>query len=77
MLTVFAHSGEPFQVEEASLVPLERKAVAKIDVSQALATDAELDTVGDPTVVNDEVGRFALWGFSGGSKKLLPKKSGD
>jgi len=77
-LTVFAHDGEPFQVEESSLEPLERKAVAKVDVTAGLAQDARLETVGDPTVINDDVGRFALWGFSGGSsKKQLPKKSGE
>ncbi len=78
MLTVFPHDGQPFQVEEASLVPLERKAVAKIEVTEAIGQDTHLQSVGDPTVINEDVGRFALWGFSGGdAKKLLPKKSDD
>jgi hypothetical protein len=63
MLTVFPHEGAPFQVREADLVPLERRAIAKIEVERGEAMDRSVSLPGDPTVSNDAVGRFALWGF--------------
>lgn len=69
-LTVFPHAGEPFQVPETALSPLERRAVAKIEVQPTDEVDTRLAPVGDPTVVNEAVGRFALWGFH------APKESG-
>lgn len=63
VLTVFAHEGQPFQVRESDLVPLERKAIAKIEVEHGEALDRSVAQVGDPTVTNEVVGRFALWGF--------------
>ncbi len=64
MLTIFAHEGNPFQVREADLAPLERKALARIEVERGEAIDMSLAGAADPTVYNDAVGRFALWGFS-------------
>lgn len=63
MLTVFPHEGSPFQVSEAELVPLERRAVARIEVVRTETLDTSVDLSGEPSVVNDPVGRFALWGF--------------
>ncbi len=63
VLTVFPLEGAPFQVKESSLVPLERRAIAKIDVEEITAIDMSLPELGDPSVHNDPVGRFALWGF--------------
>jgi hypothetical protein len=63
VLTVFAHGGPPFQVSEAALQPLERRALAKIEVERAATIDTRLEPPGDPSVVNDPVGRFALWRF--------------
>ncbi len=65
VLTVFPNSGAPFQLKESSLVPLERRAIAKIDVEEVTAIDMSLPELGDPSVLNDPVGRFALWGFKG------------
>lgn len=73
ILTVFSHDGPPFQVAESSMMPLERRSLAKMHVERVEVTDLSIDAILDPAVVNDPVGRFALWGFPGGSsKKLLP-----
>ena len=64
LLTVFPHAGPPFQVSEAALAPLERRALAKIEVERTEAIDMRITLPGDPAIVNDPVGRFALWGFS-------------
>jgi hypothetical protein len=61
--TIFPHAGKPFQVSDTSLVPLERRSLAKIEVGRSEVIDARISQQGDPTVVNDPVGRFALWGF--------------
>jgi hypothetical protein len=61
--TVFPPEGGPFQIGEAALVPLERRALAKVEVARAEVIDARTETSGEPAVVNDPVGRFALWGF--------------
>jgi hypothetical protein len=62
--TVFPHDGQPFQVSESAFAPLERRALAKIEVTRAESIDMTVAALGDPSVVNDPVGRFALWGFS-------------
>jgi FtsH ternary system domain X7 len=73
VLTVLPAGGRPFQVAETALVPLERRAIAKIEVERATTTDVSADAVGDPDLVNDPVGRFALWGFpTPPDTKLLP-----
>jgi len=69
VLTIFPPTGSPFQVGEASLVPLERRAIAKLDVEEVTSVSMALDEMGDPSVANDPVGRFALWGFKAASDK--------
>jgi hypothetical protein len=71
LLTIFPHRGNPFQVNETDLAPLERRALAKIEVDRGLAVDVGLEDHGDPSVVNDPVGRFALWGFRAPRRKQL------
>ena len=63
VLTVFTPQGQPFQVNEAALQPLDRRAIARIEVERAEATDMRADPQSDPLVMNDPVGRFALWGM--------------
>lgn len=63
LLTVFPHQGAPFQISESALRPLERRALAKIEVERAALMDTRLEPQGDPQVVNEPVGRFALWGY--------------
>ncbi|MCG8422387.1 MAG: hypothetical protein MJE77_31080 [Proteobacteria bacterium] len=63
LLTVFPHRGNPFQVSRAALAPLERRALAKIEVDRASVVDTHMDSQGQPTLVNEPVGRFALWGY--------------
>jgi hypothetical protein len=63
VLTVFPPTGAPFQLKESSLVPLERRSIAKIDVEEVTSIDMAQHELGDPSVINDPVGRFALWGF--------------
>jgi hypothetical protein len=71
-LTVFPLEGSPFQVSEAALVPLERRALAKIEVERATHIDATIEPLADPSIINDPVGRFALWGFPAPPKKPQP-----
>jgi len=69
-LTVFPHGGAPFFVPTSALVPLERRVVARIPVPEAAAS-RDLYTGAEPgaaRIVNDKVGRFALWGFQGDRK---------
>ncbi|HEU5054932.1 MAG TPA: hypothetical protein VFU21_00345, partial [Kofleriaceae bacterium] len=61
--TVFPPGGHPFQVQDQALVALERRALARVEVQAAEVLDARVEPPGDPAVVNDPVGRFALWGF--------------
>jgi hypothetical protein len=61
--TVFPPSGRPFQIGEHALVPLERRAIAKIEVVEAEHVDARVAPPEEPALVNDPVGRFALWRF--------------
>lgn len=78
ILTVFPHDGNPFQVDESSLAPLERRAIAKIEAHPSEVRDTQMSDVGNPRVVNEDVGRFALWGFAAGeTRKQLPDKSDD
>jgi hypothetical protein len=78
VLTVFTHDGPPFQVAEGSMLPLERRSLARLEVERAEVTDLSSEAVLVPSVVNDPVGRFALWGFpgAGGPKKALPPSGG-
>jgi hypothetical protein len=64
-LTVFPHRAPPFHIPESALAPLERRALAHIDVETATPVDARVAPGDEPTLVNEPVGRFALWGFSG------------
>lgn len=67
VITVFPHPGAPFQIGKDSLVPLERRAVEKIEVEALAASSMSYESLPDPSIVNDPVGRFALWGFKGPS----------
>ena len=64
-LTVFPHRETPFQVPESALTPLERRALARVELESASPVDARVEPGAEPTLVNEPVGRFALWGFSG------------
>jgi hypothetical protein len=64
-LTIFPHGATPFHVAESALVPLERRALARLEVEAATPVDVQLPPGAEPTVVNEPVGRFSLWGFSG------------
>ncbi|MCP4444527.1 MAG: hypothetical protein GY811_04175 [Myxococcales bacterium] len=69
VLTIFPPNGSPFQIGEASFVPLERRAIAKLDVEEVTSVSMAYEGMGDPSVANDPVGRFALWGFQSESDK--------
>jgi hypothetical protein len=64
-LTVFPHGAPPFFVSAAALQPLERRVLARLAVPEArdASLDAGVEAAGAARVVNDPVGRFALWGF--------------
>jgi len=63
LITVFPHDAGPFQVAESALVPLERRALSRVEVERAASDDLSTPSAEHPSVRNDPVGRFALWGF--------------
>ncbi len=70
-LTVFTGDGAPFQISDSALVPLERRAIARLETDKVEVRDVAVAAVDDPTVVNDRLGRFALWGFPEPDQKTL------
>jgi len=75
VVTVFTADGKPFQVSEATLSSLERRSLAKLEVEQVATLDFGAEPPAEAHVVNDAVGRFALWGFPDApDRKLLPGK---
>lgn len=75
IVTVFTAEGTPFQVGESSFSTLERRSLAKLEVDRAESVDYGAEPTAEAHVVNDAVGRFALWGFPDApDRKLLPDK---
>ena len=73
VVTVFTTDGIPFQVNEGAFTTLERRSLAKIEVDPADTMDYAAEATNEAQVVNDAVGRFALWGFPDApDRKLLP-----
>lgn len=73
VVTVFTNEGTPFRVSEAAFATLERRTLAKLEVEGATVVDYGADLSPEAVVVNDTVGRFALWGFPDApDRKLLP-----
>lgn len=78
LVTVFTQNSRPFQVSESAFTTLERRSLAKLEVEAAEAIDYGAERSAEAQVVNDAVGRFALWGFpSPSDRKLLPSGDGD
>jgi hypothetical protein len=77
LVTVFtSDGGVPFQVSDGAFQTLERRSLAKLEVDRADATDYTAESTEDAEVVNDAVGRFALWGFPDApDRKALPPGS--
>lgn len=61
--TVFASEGVPLQLADSALAPLERRTIAKLEAESLEVRDVAVAAAGEPTVTNDPLGRFALWGF--------------
>jgi hypothetical protein len=73
IVTVFTTDGKPFQINESAFQTLERRSLAKMEVDQADTTDYSAQAPADAQVVNDSVGRFALWGYPDApDRKQLP-----
>ena len=73
---MFTSDNKPFQIPEGAFTTLERRALAKMETDKAETIDYAADASAEAEVVNDAVGRFALWGFPDApDRKLLP--SGD
>ena len=73
LVTVFTTDGRPFQVNEGAFTTLERRALAKLEIDRAEPIDYAAEPPAEAQVVNDLVGRFALWGFPDApDRKLLP-----
>jgi hypothetical protein len=73
VVTVFTTDGRPFQVSEGTFTTLERRSLAKLEVERADTIDYSAEDPSAAQVVNDAVGRFALWGFPDApDRKLLP-----
>lgn len=78
VVTVLVADGMPFQIPEAGFATLERRALARLDVQTALVENVGSEPPAEVRVVNDAVGRFALWGFPDvPDHKLLPSGSDD
>ena len=76
LVTVFTTDNRPFQVSDGQFSSLERRALANLPVDRAEPVDYAAQPTEAAQVVNDAVGRFALWGFPDApDRKLLP--SGD
>jgi hypothetical protein len=73
VVTVFTTDNRPFQIPDSAFQTLERRSIAKLDVDRAETIDYAAEVQPEAQVVNDAVGRFALWGFPDApDKKLLP-----
>ncbi len=73
VVTVFTMDNRPFQIGDASFTSLERRSLAKIEVERAEILDRSAEPTAETQIVNDAVGRFALWGFpESADRKLLP-----
>jgi hypothetical protein len=73
VVTVFTTVGRPFQIGEGSFTSLERRSLAKLEVQQVFVEDFGAEPPAQAQVINDAVGRFALWGFPDApDRKLLP-----
>jgi hypothetical protein len=79
VVTVFTTDGRPFQIGESAFTTLERRSLAKLEVQQAVVEDFAAEPPAEAQVVNDAVGRFALWGFPDAPdhKLLTPGTSKD
>ena len=76
VVTVFTADNHPFQVNEGAFTTLERRSLAKLEVDPATVEDYSVQIPDDAQVVNDAVGRFALWGFPDvADRKALPPGS--
>jgi hypothetical protein len=77
VVTVFTSDNRPFRIGEGSFTPLERRSLAKLEVEAAEVTNLAAEASAEAKVVNDAVGRFALWGFPDtNDRKQLPATSG-
>src|SRR5262249_24530008 len=73
VVTVFTPDNRPFQIPESSFQSLERRSLAKLAVEPASVDDLSAVPTQEAQVVNNAVGRFALWGFPDApDRKLLP-----
>lgn len=63
VVTVLAVDDRPFQIPNAAFATLERRSLARLEVETALVEDLATEPPVEVQVVNDAVGRFALWGF--------------
>ncbi|HSN27323.1 MAG TPA: hypothetical protein VLT45_13610 [Kofleriaceae bacterium] len=82
VVTVFpppsSKDDRPFQVPDSAFTTLERRSLAKLEVDRAEVTDLAAEQVPEAQVVNDAVGRFALWGFPDpADRKALPSPKSD
>jgi hypothetical protein len=73
LVTVFTPDNRPFQLPDSAFSTLERRSLAKLDVERATVEDFSAAPSPETEVINDAVGRFALWGFPDApDRKLLP-----
>lgn len=78
MVTVLSRNERPFQIPEAAFATLERRSLARLEVQTAAIENVRVEPSAAAQIINDAVGRFALWGFPDASdRKLLPSGSGD
>jgi len=59
---------DPIRVRPEQLAPLDAALVGRLDLHEAQLRAPELPAVEPATILNDRLGRFALWGFGGASR---------
>jgi len=57
---------EPLRLRPEHLVPLDAAVVGRLDLTEGRELPEELTAVSPPSIVNQRLGRFALWGYGRG-----------
>jgi len=67
-------SADPIRVRPEQLLPLDAALVGRLDLHEAQLRRPELPALEAGTLVNDRLGRFALWGFGSGPAVGEPER---
>ncbi len=56
---------DPIRIRPEQLLPLDAALVGRLGVADATVAEPDLPALSPATIVNERLGRFALWGFGG------------